>query len=278
MPNILKDLFLSKKFVVAVLTAAGAFTAYKGWNVDPLGILTIVTPLLVYIGAQGWGTDAGKERAKIEQDTALKLAAMKANQEASVGNAFTEKPGDRLVKFPAGWLNSNENNKRVDDLMIEAYDSPASVKSSESGFFDLKLGALIVFALFLVVVVACASWKARTAAGVAAFIDCESPNLDAQLLADATSLGKAAVKAAISGDGHADTTQLKAAAAPLKSDLMRCGFAAAVAAWATPVPPQPGAPAAAGIEVDGPQLEAAFVSARTELGWAPAKLAGGKVL
>jgi len=125
---------------------------------------------------------------------------------------------------------------------------------------------------------ACSSWRARTTAGVSAFIDCESPHIDAQLLADATALSKVAVMAAISGDGHADTAQLKADAAPLKSDLLRCGFAAAVAALATPVPKQPGAPAAAGVEVDGVQLRAAFAGARGELGWAPVKLAGGTVL
>lgn len=125
---------------------------------------------------------------------------------------------------------------------------------------------------------ACASWRQRTAVGVGAFLDCESPHVDSQLLAEATALGKIAVMSAISGSGHADPDQLKAAAAPLKSDLMRCGFVAAIAAAATPAPAQPGAPAAAPLEVDGAQLRAAFASVRAELGWSPVKVAGGTVL
>jgi hypothetical protein len=65
MPPIVKDLFLSKKFLVALFTATGAVTAYFGWNVDPTTILTVATPFLIYIGAQGWA-DSGKEKMKIE--------------------------------------------------------------------------------------------------------------------------------------------------------------------------------------------------------------------
>lgn len=75
MPPIVKNLFLSKKFVVALLTAAGAVAMYFGYNVDPTKILTVLSPFLLYIGAQGWA-DAGKERAKIEQDTTLKTTEL----------------------------------------------------------------------------------------------------------------------------------------------------------------------------------------------------------
>lgn len=75
MPPIVKNLFLSKKFIVALLTAAGAVAMYFGYNVDPTKILTVLSPFLLYIGAQGWA-DAGKERAKIEQDTTLKTTEM----------------------------------------------------------------------------------------------------------------------------------------------------------------------------------------------------------
>lgn len=75
MPPIVKNLFLSKKFVVALLTAAGVVTMYFGYNVDPTKILTVLSPFLLYIGAQGWA-DAGKEKAKIEQDTTLRTTEM----------------------------------------------------------------------------------------------------------------------------------------------------------------------------------------------------------
>lgn len=75
MPPIVKNLFLSKKFVVALLTAAGAVAMYFGYNVDPTKILTVLSPFLLYIGAQGW-VDAAEGQEKIKQDTTLKLTEM----------------------------------------------------------------------------------------------------------------------------------------------------------------------------------------------------------
>lgn len=73
MPSIIKELLLSKKFITALFTAAGSVTAYFGWNVDPTALLVMMTPFLIYIGAQGWGSDAGKEQAKINAAMALQL-------------------------------------------------------------------------------------------------------------------------------------------------------------------------------------------------------------
>ncbi len=75
MRSIVKDLLLSKKFVVALLTGAGAVAAYFGFDVNPEAILAMMTPFLIYIGAQGWA-DGGKEKSKIEQDSAVKLRAI----------------------------------------------------------------------------------------------------------------------------------------------------------------------------------------------------------
>lgn len=75
MPPIIKDLFLSKKFLVALFTAFGAFTAYNGWSVDPTTILLMAAPFLAYIGAQGWA-DSGKEKAKIDAAASIKIHAM----------------------------------------------------------------------------------------------------------------------------------------------------------------------------------------------------------
>lgn len=81
--SILKDLFLSKKFVVALLAAAASVAAYKGWNVDPTAILTFVSPFFVYIGAQGWA-DSGKEKAKIESAATLQVQAMAMQHELTM--------------------------------------------------------------------------------------------------------------------------------------------------------------------------------------------------
>lgn len=70
MPKVLKDLLLSKKFVVALLACVAAVAARYGWEVDTQTIIAVVSPFLVYIGAQGWA-DNGKERARIEQSTAM---------------------------------------------------------------------------------------------------------------------------------------------------------------------------------------------------------------
>lgn len=72
-PSIVKDLLLSKKFLVALFATIGAVTAHFGWNFDPTTILVMMTPFLVYIGAQGWGADAGKEKAKIDAAAAVKI-------------------------------------------------------------------------------------------------------------------------------------------------------------------------------------------------------------
>lgn len=75
MPSIVKDLLLSKKFVVALLTAIVAGAAHFGFNVDLTSILTVATPFMVYIGAQGWA-DSGKEKSKVEGATAIELQKM----------------------------------------------------------------------------------------------------------------------------------------------------------------------------------------------------------
>ena len=74
MPNVVKDLLLSKKFIVALLACAGSVAAHFGWSVNTETILTVIAPLLVYIGAQGWA-DNGKEKARIEQTTAMMVHA-----------------------------------------------------------------------------------------------------------------------------------------------------------------------------------------------------------
>ena len=62
--NIIKDLLKSKKFVVGVLATASAVALYLGVpeaSIDE--IITMISPLLVYIGAQGFA-DIGKEEIK----------------------------------------------------------------------------------------------------------------------------------------------------------------------------------------------------------------------
>jgi len=153
-------------------------------------------------------------------------------------------------------------------------------KSPQAGFSGLPLlvGLAMVGLMGLAVVAAsCTGARQRGAAAIGAFIDCEAPDV-AAALPDLVPIAKEALLGAISGDGHVDATKLKADMQGAKSDLGRCVLAAALAALATPAPKQPGAPAAAELEIDGPALRARFVQARSELGWAPVRLPGGAVL
>ncbi len=120
-----------------------------------------------------------------------------------------------------------------------------------------------------VLVASCATARQRGAAGVTAFLECQAPNVDAALLEEAKGVAISAIDKWISGDGHVDTAGLRAEARPLKSDLMRCAFEAAIAAIAAPAPKADGATMAAPRAVDAAALRTEWASVRTELGWAP---------
>ena len=61
----LKNLFSSKKFVAAFIAVVVAVLAEFGLDIDPQTLMTILSPLMVYIVGQGIA-DHGKEKAKIE--------------------------------------------------------------------------------------------------------------------------------------------------------------------------------------------------------------------
>lgn len=100
MPKIVKDLLLSKKFVTALLTAICAFAAYFGWNVDVTHILVIVSPMLAFIGAQGWA-DSGKESALVSRDTVLQSQQMRQLHEVRMAEIAAKQPSGLNVAAPA---------------------------------------------------------------------------------------------------------------------------------------------------------------------------------
>lgn len=59
------DILKSKKFQAAIVGLAVAFAGKAGLNLDEAALLTILSPILVYIAGQGLA-DIGKEKAKIE--------------------------------------------------------------------------------------------------------------------------------------------------------------------------------------------------------------------
>lgn len=134
----------------------------------------------------------------------------------------------------------------------------------------LKAASVLALAVLLAgPQIACSGARGRGAAAAGAFLDCQAPNVVAAL-PDAIALAKAAVMRWIAGDGAVDTSGLKSDASKMAGDLGKCAFDAAIAALATPPPAQKvGAPAAAALVIDGPQLGARWAQVRGELGWAP---------
>lgn len=156
-------------------------------------------------------------------------------------------------------------------------DPVPAVRGTEAGFVRLLLLVMTAGIAFGIASQAmwlggCASTKYRAGEGAVAFLDCESPHVDAQLLADAKLVARAAVEKLLSGEGTIDTSALKADAKPLKTDLMKCAFDAVLAAiTAKPEAPAPDAPMARTRAVDPAQISAAWAQVRGELGWPAAK-------
>lgn len=129
---------------------------------------------------------------------------------------------------------------------------------------------LIAFLLFTSFLSSgCDEIRARGAAGTTAGLSCQQENIQ-RVVEETGALMRAFILSTISGDGKPDTAALRAAAASLKSDGLRCAFVAAVAALTAPPPTRPDggqAPMAAGLELDRDALRAATRDiARTEWG------------
>lgn len=146
-----------------------------------------------------------------------------------------------------------------------------SARASQSGVTRFGVMSVIaIMGLFTLawmptVMSGCAA-RQRVAAGMGAFLDCEGRHFDQQLTNDALGAFKMLVQNRISGDGHVDASGLKADASPIRSDLMRCAFSAAIAAMATPAPTKAGAPASAPLVADVVELRTAFAAVKAEWG------------
>ncbi len=157
--------------------------------------------------------------------------------------------------------------------LIPPTSGPAPAPSSLARSAASQVSLLVVAALAIgaaALAPACATLRPAGAAGVGTFMDCEGKHIDAGLLAEAKALSKSAVQRWMTGDGHIDATGLRAEAAPLRSDLMRCAFDAAIAALTVVIAPRTDTPAlAAPLEVDVAELRTTWAEVRVELGWAP---------
>lgn len=141
------------------------------------------------------------------------------------------------------------------------------------------LAVLLLGALAAPALTSCANTRAAVAAGAVAFLDCEDGHVDAAALADMKTLADADLRHVIGGAAAPDASALKAELAPVKSDLGKCGWAAAVAAMGA-IMPQPSDPsiAVSALVAAGPdpaQVRAAFAVAARQNGWPPVRVAGG---
>ena len=84
MPESLMEMLTSKKFITALATTIGALIARLGFNVEIETVAVIITPLIIYIGAQGMA-DKGKTAAVIQATNPAPPAAV-VEQNVNVGD------------------------------------------------------------------------------------------------------------------------------------------------------------------------------------------------
>lgn len=89
--------------------------------------------------------------------------------------------------------------------------------------------ALTMLVLIAVLATGCATTRSAATAGSTAGLDCMTPQVQVTVQ-ETGALAKAFVLSAISGTGEVDTAALRAAAAGLKTEGMRCSLIAAIAA------------------------------------------------
>lgn len=236
MTEALKNLFSSKKFLMAIAATIVTLGAKYGLNLDPELIALIVGTFASAIIGQGIA-DHGKEAARIN----LEKAPANSNVVVQTGDKPTavEMSPDAVTTNPLPTIKSGSGG------------------SGSTAQLSLFLVVLMSFGLF-----GCPAIKDTAKRVAGEFTDCEKPELKsvwAQLLP----MAAAVVEGAITNDGKLDWGQLKSVAAPLKTSATRCAMATAVAE-ATRAG-KPGAPAASPLATNAEETKAGFKSLSVEL-------------
>lgn len=89
----MKELFLSKKFQVALVATIIAIGGKFGLQLDNQTIGILISPLMLYIGAYAY-SDAHITSALIEKDTQLKSVAMSQNPVPKQPEALLQSVGE----------------------------------------------------------------------------------------------------------------------------------------------------------------------------------------
>lgn len=142
------------------------------------------------------------------------------------------------------------------------------------------LATALLTAAIAVLLCGCATTGPATAAGVIASIDCEAAHLDEDVLADARIFADAKVEQWLAGGARPSAAKIRADLAPVRSNLMRCAVAGAVAAaielaTSSHPPAEKSVLAQAQAEIG---LREAFGEARRKLGWGTIRLRDGEVI
>lgn len=190
--------------------------------------------------------------------------------------------GYSLLQPIARWLRPRVERSVPEPLralllaLLRLADAKVPPASTRAATAPLTVALL----LGLVMASSCATVRRAGAAGAAVGLDCQAASVQATVL-EAGSLARAYVLSTISGSGSVDTTALRAAARDLRSDALRCAFAAALAglAEAASSPPDPESPQSLGLQLDPAQLRAAVREiAESEWGIEGGVLVGGELL
>lgn len=90
-------IFESKAIVVALLTVIAGVAGYEGLNIPVTTILTLMTPLMIAIGAAGW-SDVTQIKAKLALDHDMKMHALVHGN--TVEGLTTRDAEGRVVRTP----------------------------------------------------------------------------------------------------------------------------------------------------------------------------------
>jgi hypothetical protein len=180
-----------------------------------------------------------------------------------------------ILVYIAGRFGFDLDSDTVDRIFAALLVYVGAQGVADSGKSAALIAKTASIAIVILMMTGCESMRHRASAGVGAFLDCESEHLDAKLLADAKSLAITAVRHWIGGDGHIDTAGIKADAAPIKTDLGRCAFTAAIIAVATPAKSYPDAPAAAPMIANSGELMSTMAGIKANWGVAEIRTSAG---
>lgn len=149
-----------------------------------------------------------------------------------------------------------------------------------------RVGVLIAVAGVACAVVAavallggCTPLRQAAGTGLLSALDCEAQHFDEALMSDARVFAEGKVAQWFRIGSTPSATAIRADIAPFKTDLSKCAIAGALAAVQSLATPTHGLGGVIGpVSPDPAEVRAQFAVAARQLGWAPVRVASGKVL